>query len=147
MELGIRGKVAMVAAGSKGLGRAAALALAAEGCAVSVCGRDPEHLTKVKAELEALGVKAMAMPADVSRGDDLMHWHQMTEATLGPVDILVTNTGGPKAAVFGDLSDADWAAGVETTLMNVVRMTRLVLPGMRSRGWGRIVHITSLVAK
>ena len=147
MDLGIRGKVAMVAAGSKGLGRAAALALAAEGCAVSVCGRDPEALDRVKAELEALEVAVAVVTADVSLAEDLARWHQATEAALGPVDILITNTGGPKAAVFADLTDGDWAAGVESTLMNVVRMARLVLPGMRSRRWGRIVHITSLVAK
>lgn len=147
MDLGIKGKVAMVAAGSKGLGRAAALALAAEGCAVSVCGRSLDSLAAVKAELEALGVPALAVVADVAKAEDLVRWHGATEAALGPVDILITNTGGPKAATFADLSDGDWAAGVDTTLMNVVRMTRLVLPGMRARQWGRIVHITSLVAK
>jgi 3-oxoacyl-[acyl-carrier protein] reductase len=147
MDLGIRGKVAMVAAGSKGLGRAAALALAAEGCAVSICGRGAEALSATQQALEALGVPALAMVADVTSAEDLVRWHQATEAALGPVDILITNTGGPKAAVFADLSDGDWAAGVDSTLMNVVRMSRLVLPGMRARQWGRIVHITSLVAK
>ena len=147
MDLGIRGKVAMVAAGSKGLGRAAALALAAEGCAVSVCGRSAESLYAVKAELETLGVRALSVVADVTQAADLTRWHGATEAALGPVQILVSNTGGPKAATFDDLSDEDWAAGVDTTLMNVVRMTRLVLPGMRAGHWGRIVHITSLVAK
>lgn len=147
MDLGIRGKVAMVAAGSKGLGRAAALALAAEGCSVSVCGRSARSLEAVKAELEALGVPALAVVADVAKAEDLVRWHQATEAALGPVDILVTNTGGPKAAIFAHLSDDDWAAGVDSTLMNVVRMSRLVLPGMWARQWGRIVHITSLVAK
>jgi 3-oxoacyl-[acyl-carrier protein] reductase len=147
MDLGIKGKVAMVAAGSKGLGRAAALALAAEGCAVSVCGRSADSLAAVKAELEALGVPALAVVADVAKAEDLVRWHQATEAALGPVAILITNTGGPKAATFADLTDGDWAAGVDTTLMNVVRMTRLVLPGMRAKRWGRIVHITSLVAK
>jgi 3-oxoacyl-[acyl-carrier protein] reductase len=147
MELGIRGKVAMVAAGSKGLGRATALALAAEGCSVSVCGRDANALGQTKTDLEALGVPALAVVADVSHAEDLTRWHQATEATLGPVAILITNTGGPKAAIFADLTDSDWSAGVESTLMNVVRMCRLVLPGMRARQWGRIVHITSLVAK
>ncbi len=147
MDLGIRGKVAMVAAGSKGLGRAAALALAAEGCAVSVCGRSKASLDAVKAELEALGVPVLVVVADVAKAEDLLHWHQATEAALGPVDILITNTGGPKAAIFAELSDADWAAGVDSTLMNVVRMSRLVLPGMRARQWGRLIHITSLVAK
>ena len=147
MELGIRGKVAMVAAGSKGLGRATALALAAEGCAVSIGARGLDALASTKAELEALGVPVLALAVDVTSPEDLVRWHQATEAGLGPVAILVTNTGGPKAAGFANLSDADWAAGVESTLMNVVRMTRLVLPGMRARQWGRIVHITSLVAK
>ncbi len=147
MDLGIRGKVAMVAAGSKGLGRAAAMALAAEGCAVSICGRNLETLEATSRELQALGVLVLATTADVTQAEDLVRWHQATAATLGPVAILVTNTGGPKAATFDHLSDADWAAGVETTLMNVVRMTRLVLPGMRQQQWGRIVHITSLVAK
>lgn len=147
MDLGMRGKVAMVAAGSKGLGRAAALALASEGCAVSVCGRSAGPLAAVKAELEALGVPVRAVTADVASPAELAEWHRTTESALGPVEILITNTGGPKAAGFEGLSDADWAAGVESTLMNVVRMSRLVLPGMRARGWGRIVHITSLVAK
>ena len=147
MELGIRGKVAMVAAGSKGLGRATALALAAEGCAVSICARGLEALASTKAELEAFGVRALAETVDISSAEDLARWHRVTEATLGPVDILVTNTGGPKAAVFGQLSDEDWSAGVDSTLLNVVRLSRLVLPGMRARQWGRIVHITSLVAK
>jgi 3-oxoacyl-[acyl-carrier protein] reductase len=147
MELGIRGKVAMVAAGSKGLGRATALALAAEGCAVSVCGRGAEALAATRADLEALGVPAFTAAVDVSKAGDLQCWHEGTVAALGPVDILITNTGGPKAATFADLSDEDWAAGVDSTLMNVVRLVRLVLPGMRARKWGRIVHITSLVAK
>lgn len=147
MDLGIRGKVAMVAAGSKGIGRAAALALAAEGCAVSVCGRGAEALASAKAELETLGARAFTAPVDVSKAGDIQRWHEGTVAALGPVDILVTNTGGPKAATFDGLSDEDWNAGVDTTLLNVVRMTRLVLPGMRARRWGRIVHITSLVAK
>ncbi len=147
MDLGIRGRVAMVAAGSKGLGRATALALAAEGCAVSICGRGTEALASAKADLEALGVPALTVVADVASAEDLARWHQATEAALGAIDILVTNTGGPKAAVFADLSEDDWAAGVESTLMNVVRLSRLVLPGMRARHWGRIVHITSLVAK
>ena len=91
---------------------------------------------------------ALAVAADVSKAEDLVRWHQATEAALGPVDILVTNTGGPQGRdLRRPQSDADWAAGVDSTLMNVVRMTRLVLPGMRARQWGRIVHITSLVAK
>jgi len=147
MDLGIRGKVAMVAAGSRGLGRATALALAAEGCAVSICGMTPEHLDGVRGELETLGVKALAVRADVASSEDLDRWCDLTEAALGHVDILVTNTGGPAAAPFLELTDLQWAAGVESTLMNVVRLSRRLLPGMHARGWGRVVHLTSLVAK
>ncbi len=147
MDLGIRNRVAMVAAGSKGLGKAAAYALAQEGCKVSICGRTATSLETARQELATLGVEVMAVPCDVSQREDLERWHQQSRAQLGPVDILVTNTGGPKAAVFQELSDEDWASGVESTLMNIVRLSRLVLPDMRSRGWGRIVHITSLVAK
>lgn len=147
MDLGIRGKVAMVAAGSKGLGRAAARALAAEGCAVSLCGRGAEALAEVRSELEGLGAAVFTAQADVASAEDLARWHQATRAALGPVGILVTNTGGPKAATFEGLSDADWEAGVASTLLNVVRLCRLTLTDMRAAGWGRIVHITSLVAK
>lgn len=147
MDLGIRGKVAMVAAGSRGLGRASAEALAAEGCAVSLCGRDETTLAATRAAMESQGVRALAMTADVASASDLARWHQVTREMLGPVDILVTNTGGPKAATFGGLTDDDWEAGVASTLLNVVRLCRLVLPDMKAAGWGRIVHITSLVAK
>jgi len=147
MDLGIRNRVAMVAAASKGLGKAAAASLAQEGCKLSICGRSEAGLEAARLELAAFGIEVLAMPCDVSRAEDLARWHQATRQRFGPVDILVTNTGGPKAAVFHDLSDEDWASGVDSTLMNIVRLTRLVLPDMRSRGWGRIVHITSLVAK
>lgn len=147
MDLGIRHKVAMVAAGSKGLGLAAARALAREGCAVSICGRGAEALASAKLELEALGVPILTCVADVASAEDLVRWHQTTRSALGPVDILATNTGGPKAATFEGLTDADWEAGVASTLLNVVRLCRQVLPDMTAAGWGRIVHITSLVAK
>jgi 3-oxoacyl-[acyl-carrier protein] reductase len=149
MDLGIRNRVAMVAAASKGLGRAAALSLAREGCRVSICGRDPEALAAAGRELAALAPEGAVLthPCDVSREDQLQAWFQATTERLGAVDILVTNTGGPPAATFLELSEEQWAAGVQSTLLNVVRLARLVLPGMRARRWGRIVHLTSLVAK
>jgi 3-oxoacyl-[acyl-carrier protein] reductase len=149
MDLGIGGRVAMVAAASKGLGRAAALALAREGCLVSICGRDPGSLEEARGELAALvpAEAVLAHPCDVALEADLAGWYQATTAAFGGVDILVTNTGGPTAATFLDLTEEQWAIGIQSTLMNVVRLSRLVLPGMRARRWGRIVHITSLVAK
>lgn len=149
MEFGIQGRVAMVAAASKGLGRACALSLAREGCAVSICGRSLENLDAARAAIlsEVPGARVLTVPCDLSRAEALEAWVARTEAELGPVDILVTNTGGPAAATFMDLTEAQWEEGVQGTLMNVVRLSKRVLPGMRARGWGRIVHITSLVAK
>ena len=146
MELGIRGRVAMVAAASKGLGKACALSLAREGARVSICARNAEELEKTRAEIAALG-EAIAVVADVGAADDLAAWHRRTEEAFGPVEILVTNTGGPPVKRFMELGEAEWQAGIESTLMNVVRLCRLVIPGMQARRWGRIIHLTSLVAK
>jgi len=144
MDLGIKSRVAMVAAASKGLGRAAAEALAAEGCRLSICSRSLESLESVRA---ALGEDTLAVACDVSKADDLQRWFDETIARFGKVDILVTNTGGPPAAPFLKLSEDQWRSGIESTLMNVVRLCNLVIPDMQKRSWGRIVHITSFVAK
>src|SRR5436305_13695212 len=89
----------------------------------------------------------LAMACDVTKADDLRRWVDETIAHFGQVDILVTNTGGPPAAPFLDLSEEQWRDGINGTLMNVVRLSRLVIPDMQKRKWGRIIHITSLVAK
>jgi 3-oxoacyl-[acyl-carrier protein] reductase len=139
----------MVAAASKGIGRAVALALAREGCRVSMCARNPEALQNTRREIAATAGddNTAAVCADVSIASDIERWFLETEKSLGAPDILVTNTGGPPARRFLELTDEQWQAGVDSTLMNVVRMVRLAAPGMMERGWGRIVHITSLVAR
>ncbi|HYM60433.1 MAG TPA: SDR family oxidoreductase [Thermoanaerobaculia bacterium] len=147
MDLGIRNRIAMVAAASQGLGRAAAEALAREGCRVSICSRSLESLEDARRAIEARGSDVLAVSCDVTKADDLRRWFDATIERFGQVDILVTNTGGPPAARFLDLSEEDWRQGIDSTLMNVVRLSGLVIPDMRKRKWGRIVHITSLVAK
>jgi 3-oxoacyl-[acyl-carrier protein] reductase len=149
MDLKIGGKVAMVAASSNGIGKAIALSLARQGCRVSICGRDPERLQKAWRELAAAVEEGqvLASPCDVTKGDDLDAWHRATVEQWGPVDILVTNTGGPPAARFEKLTEQQWREGIDSTLFNVLRLSKLVLPAMRERGWGRIIHITSFVAK
>lgn len=149
MDLGISGRVAMVAAASKGIGFAVASALAREGCRVTICSRDPAALEKARERIlaEAPDAAIRVFPCDVTNGEELAAWHRATAGDLGPVDILVTNTGGPPAATFLDLSEEQWRRGIDLTLMNVVRLCRLVLPGMRERRWGRILHLTSLTAK
>ena len=146
MDLGIEGRVAMVAAASKGIGKACAIALAGAGCRVSICARNPEDLEKSRLEAAQYG-EAIAVTADVTSSSDLENWYQKTNESMGQVDILVTNTGGPPVKRFMELTDDHWRVGVESTLMNVVRLSRLVIPGMQQRKWGRIIHLTSLVAK
>ena len=147
MDLGLKGRVAMVAAASKGLGRAVAEALAREGCRLSICSRSTDNLDGARHTIEDAGGEVLAVACDVSNPGDLERWVEATTATFGQVDILVTNTGGPPAAKFLQLSEEQWQNGIDSTLMNVVRLARLVIPDMQSRKWGRIVNITSLVAK
>jgi 3-oxoacyl-[acyl-carrier protein] reductase len=147
MDLGIRNRVAMVAAASKGLGRAIAEALADEGVRVSICARSIESLEEARKSIESKGGEVLAVACDVTKPEELQHWFEESVKRFGQVDILVTNTGGPPAAPFLKLSEEQWQSGIDSTLMNVVRLCRLVIPEMQSRKWGRIINITSLVAK
>lgn len=144
MDLGIAGKVAMVAAGSKGIGLATAKALAAEGCEVSICGRNPDSLREAA---QAVGPSCLAAECDVANARQIENWFRLVEREMGHAAILVTNTGGPPAGPVEAMTDEQWLAGFESTLLNIVRMVRLASPSMKESGWGRIVHITSLVAK
>lgn len=134
----------MVAAGSKGIGYAVAESLAAEGCRVSICGR---NRAAAEDAAKRIGNGAKGYPCDVAKGDDLDAWFKQTVKDLGTPQILVTNTGGPPAGAVLSISDDQWLSGVDSSLMNVVRLVRLASPGMKEAGWGRIIHITSLVAK
>lgn len=137
----------MIAAASKGLGRAIAETLAKEGVRVSICARSLESLEEAKKSIESSGGEVLAVACDVTRPADLQRWVDETARHLGQVDILVTNTGGPPAAQFLKLTEEQWQFGIDSTLMNVVRLCRLTIPEMQKRKWGRIVNLTSLVAK
>src|SRR5947207_3188773 len=113
MQFDLQGRVAMIAAASKGIGKACALALAAEGCKVSLCARNAEELEKARAGA-AQHAEALAVVTDVSAKQDLEQWYQQTVAAFGQVDILVTNTGGPPVSRFMQLSDEQWLAGVDS---------------------------------
>jgi 3-oxoacyl-[acyl-carrier protein] reductase len=143
MNLQLDGKVALVAAASKGIGLATAKALIDEGCKVSICGR---HEGTLADALQELGSNAIVVQADVSKAADIDRWIAESRDRLGPIQILVTNTGGPPAGLVDTLTDEQWQAGFESTLLNVVRMTRLAATDMIQGGWGRIIHVTSLVA-
>ena len=133
----------MVAAASKGIGLATAKMLANEGCQVSICARNEAHLEEAAA---FIGHETRSYCVDVNDADDLAWWLEQTQSDLGAPEILITNTGGPPAGIFTQMTDEQWQTGFDSTLMNVVRLVRLVAPGMQASGFGRIVHITSLVA-
>lgn len=148
MDLGIAGRCALVTAASKGLGLASARALAAEGCRVIVSSRGGAALEAAAASVrDETGAEVVAIAADVSERDDLERLVRAAGERFGGVDILVTNTGGPAPGTFATADESAWEAGVDNTLMNVVRLCRLCLPWMRQNGWGRIVHITSVSVK
>lgn len=147
MDLGLKGRVALVAAGSKGLGFAVAQELAHEGAAVAICARGRDALDVAVASLRAVGARAHGVVADVSRADDIARFVSETEAALGPIDIVVTNSGGPKSGRFETLTPADWDSAASVLLTSAVTLTRAVLPGMKTRQWGRILNITSIAAK
>src|SRR5919106_3138454 len=116
MELGIRGRTAMVAAASKGLGRAIASALVAEGARVSICARSAGPLAETEQALRAAGGEVLATAADVTRPEELERWHAATVEQFGAAALVVTNTGGPPAGYFGDLGEDAWRAGIDGTL-------------------------------
>jgi 3-oxoacyl-[acyl-carrier protein] reductase len=148
MNLGLHGKVALVTAASKGLGRACALALAREGAQVMIAARQHETLGQTAREIEqSTASKVLACPADVSRREDLETLVSKTVEAFGGMDILVHNTGGPPMGTFAEVSEEQWQAAFESELLSAVRLLRLTLPSMRQRGGGRIIHILSTSVK
>ncbi len=148
MDLGLKGKVAFVAAASKGLGRAVAEELADEGSSLVLCARNAETLNRVSEQIaNSSGVSVLPVVADVSIVEDVSRAVQAGIEKFGRIDILVTNAGGPPAGGFDDLSRDMWEAATRLTLNSVLELTRAVLPGMKERQWGRILNITSIAVK
>jgi len=148
MDLGLKGRSAAVAASSRGLGRATALALAREGCAVAVCGRDPK---KIRASAEFIeretGGRVLAVTADVGERADCERFIGETVGAFGRLDILVTNTGGPPAGGLEATDGAAWDRAYQTLLSNVLNLVRAAVPHMKQARWGRILNIASLSVK
>jgi len=144
MDLGLKGRVAIVAAASKGLGRAVALELAREGADVAICARSEKNLEQaVQAIREATGRAVYAEAFDVTDADRVAQFVAAVEKRFGRIDICVTNAGGPPAKPFLDISIEQWHAAVELTLMSAVHFARTVLPRMQKNRWGRFVTLTS----
>ena len=148
MDLGLRDKVAIVLASSKGLGRACAMALAAEGARVTIGARGAPALEKTAQEIQqATRSRVLAIPTDVTKAEDVEAIVTATVREFGRIDILVNNAGGPPAGKFESFGDAQWQAAFELNLLSTVRMVRLVLPHMRKAGSGRIITIVSTSVK
>lgn len=144
MDLGISGKVALVTAASKGLGRGAALALSGEGCKVAICARTRGPLQATAAEL---GPETLALEADVTRPEAPADLIRATVDRFGALDILVANAGGPPRARALEVEDDQMLAAVEANMLTSIRLVREAVPHMRKSGWGRIVLLTSVAVK
>ncbi len=147
MDLGLKGKVALVGAASRGLGRAIAVELAREGARVVICARGAEALEATRRQIAATGAEIHAVAADLSQRDGIERVASEAMTTFGRVDVLVTNAGGPPAGPFDAHDWSAWDRAVNLTLRSAVELTRAVLPGMRERRWGRIINVTSIAVK
>jgi len=148
MDLGLRAKIALVAAASKGLGRAVAHELAAEGARVVICARGGDALKAARDDIARLTRgDVRAVVADVSTTEGIEAVTNDVLRTYGHVDILVNNAGGPTSGPFEQHPWDEWEKAVHLTLRSAVELTRRVLPGMRERKWGRVINITSIAVK
>lgn len=148
MDLGLRGKIAFVAAASKGLGRAIAEELAREGASLVINARGAEELERTRSIIaDESGVDVIGLPGDLSKPDDARATIDAALAHYGRIDVLITNAGGPPSGTFDSLTPEMWKSAFDLTLMSVVNLVRPVLPGMRERHWGRIINVTSIAVK
>jgi 3-oxoacyl-[acyl-carrier protein] reductase len=142
MDLGLQGRVALVTGASKGIGRAIAAELVAEGARVAVSSSSRERIEAAAGELGALGL--VHRSADVDAVPELV---ATVERALGPVDVLVCNTGGPPAGAPLDFGPDDWRAAHADLVLGPLALVEALLPGMRERGWGRIVNVVGTTVR
>ena len=148
MDLGIRGRVALVAAGSQGLGKATAMALASEGVRVAICARNEEELEQAAHDIRAsTGADVFTRPVDIRDHQQLHDFVAAVNGWHGQIDICVANAGGPPSKPFRETTAEDWQAAINANLLSTVNLAREVLPGMCERRWGRFLTITSASAK
>jgi 3-oxoacyl-[acyl-carrier protein] reductase len=140
-------RVAIIGGGSKGLGKGCAIQLAKAGIDIVICARGTNKLDETRNEIQKFGVRVLALSGDMA---DPSFNNEVIEATIkefGRIDILVNNSGGPKAGKFDSFEETDWQSAFDSVLMYAIRMTKLALPHMKNGGWGRIVNIASLSVK
>ncbi len=148
MDLGIGGRVALVAAASRGIGYASAYELACEGARVLICSRDEGRVTEAASRIaRETGAEVRSVAADVTNDEDASRFVRAAEEWAGRVDILVTNAGGPPPGTFADTGLDAYRRAFELNALSAIRLAQLVVPGMRERRWGRVVNITSTSVK
>ncbi len=147
MDLGLKGRNAMITGSSAGIGKSCAEVLAAEGAAVAICGRKAGQLKETEKEFKDKGYQVVAVQADVTNADEITKLVDTVARELGGIDILVNNAGGGQRGSFTELDDETWQAGIDFNLMSTIRCSRGAVPYMKEKGWGRIINITSIVGK
>jgi 3-oxoacyl-[acyl-carrier protein] reductase len=148
MDLGLKERVAIVAASSQGLGKACAWELAREGAKVVICARDEAQLSSTAHEIQAsTGANVLPITTDLTDATQIRNLADDVLHRYGRIHVLVTNNGGPPAGYFDDLDDDAWFAAHQLTLLSAVRLVRAVLPAMRAQQWGRIINIASVSVK
>jgi 3-oxoacyl-[acyl-carrier protein] reductase len=148
MELGLSGRVALVAAASGGIGYASALELAREGARVLICSRDEGRVREAAERITSeTGVEATGVAADVTSDDDVERFVNTALDAAGRVDVLVTNAGGSPGSTFDETGLDAYRRAFELNALSAIRLARLALPVMRERGWGRIINVTSISVK
>ena len=148
MDFGIRGKVAVVSASSKGLGRAIAEELAVEGANLVMCARGEDALRQTAESIrKKAGTTVLEVAADVSEPAGIDRVAKSALDKFGKVDILVTNSGGPPSGAFESFTAESWESATRLLLFSAVGLARAVLPGMKERRWGRILNVTSIAVK
>ena len=148
MELGLADKVALVSGASSGLGLAIAQALAREGASVAMVARRREVLERAAADITAqTRRRALPLTGDVSNADDIDRTVKEAERTLGAIDILIANAGGPPSTTFESTTDEQYRLALELNLLSSVRLAHACVPGMRARKWGRVIFLSSMAAK
>ncbi|MCY3827207.1 MAG: SDR family oxidoreductase [Candidatus Dadabacteria bacterium] len=148
MDLGIKGKVALVAASSKGIGKAIAFALADEGVNLSIFSRSEDEIERTASEIRTrFDVHVLVSAADVTNTEQIDRVIEETVKALGGIDILINNAGGPPFGFFEDFESPDWQNALELNLLSGIYLAKKVVPLMKKRSWGRIVNITSIAVK
>ena len=147
MNLGLKGKVAIVTGASRGIGRSIALGLAAEGCRLAICARGAERLEQTAGEIRAAGADVLSQAVDATDGAALEVFVAAVGDRFGQIDVLVNNVGGGGKDTFQETTDEDWAGAFDLTLWPAIRASRLVVPWMERQGSGAIVMISSIYGR